>query len=172
MERISKAPNATLFTAVTFTKEQGFPLSLEKILEKLMPGEWNILGPFPFSDITDYYEKEMGANLSKIYAVNLKSVSLENSAGFKLKSNLIEDDYRINGHRAFNIDPGFLTRFNFTLLTTKGYSHRIYLGHGIWSELTLYYQDKHFHPLPWTYPDYKNKTLLSFLEEERNKLVK
>jgi len=171
MERISQAPNASLFTAIMFSKEQKSTVSPEDLLKKLMPGEWNILGPFPFSDITDYYEKEMGPSLSKIYAVNLKPVTLENSAGFKLKSNLIEDDYRINGKRMYNIDPGLLTHFNFTLLTTKGFSHRIYLEHGIWSELTLFYQNKHFHFLPWTYPDYKNPLLLQFLEEERKDLI-
>ncbi len=172
MEKTFHPPKAMLFTAITFHKSPHLSIAIEDLLDKLMPGEWTILGPYPFSDITDYYKKEMGPDLYKIYALNLKNISLENSAGYKLKSNLIEDDYRINGKRTFNIDPGFLTHFNFTLLTTKGYSHRIYLGHGIWSEVTLFYQNKHFHPLPWTYPDYKNPLLLQFLEEERNKFVK
>lgn len=170
MEKKYQTPKAMLFTAIMYSAEKKYTVSMDDLLEKLMPGEWRIMGPVPFSDITDYYEDEMGSNLSKIYAVNLKPLSLENSAGFKLKSNLIEDDYRINGKRIFNIDPGFLTHFNFTLLTTKGYSHRIYLGHGIWSELTLFYQNKHFHSLPWTYPDYKNPLIIDFFEQERDNL--
>jgi hypothetical protein len=172
MVRNIQAPAALLFTAITYPADQTRVNPLSDLLDKLIKSDWHIIGPLPFSTITNYYEEEMGEDLDKIYAVCQKPVSLENAAGFKLKSNLIEDDYRVDGKRIFNIDPGFLTHFNFTLLTTKGYAHRIYLGQGIWSELTLYYQDKHFHPLPWTYPDYKDKMLIYFLEEERKAVIK
>jgi len=167
MEYITKAPPALLFTAITYPPDQKYVQSWDVILHKLIKSDWDIIGPLPFSKITHYYEEEMGEELDKIYAVCLKPVSMENAAGFKLKSNLIEDDYRVEGKRIFNIDPGVLTHFNFSLLTTKGYAHRLYLGQGIWSELTLIYQDKHYHPLPWTYPDYKNPRIIEFLERER-----
>jgi len=169
MKHLSKPPSALLFTAITYPPEQKYIQSWKLILEKLIKSDWNLVGPLPFSNITSYYEEEMGKDLDKIYAVCLKPVSLENAAGFKLKSNLIEDDYRVDGKRTFNIDPGFLTHFNFSLLTTKGYAHRLYLGQGIWSELTLIYQDKHYHPLPWTYPDFKNPRIIEFLEQERKR---
>ncbi len=163
----NQAPSALLFTAITYPAGQTCVKPLSDLLEKIRKSDWDIIGPLPFSDVTSYYEEEMGPELDKIYAACLKPISLENAAGFKLKTNLIEDDYRVDGKRTFNIDPGFLTHFNFTLLTTKGYAHRIYLGQGIWSELTLIFQDKHYHPLPWTYPDYKNPRIIDFLERER-----
>ncbi|MDD5582645.1 MAG: DUF4416 family protein [Candidatus Marinimicrobia bacterium] len=172
MGLIREAPKGLLFTAIMYSKKQTVVNSMSNLLDKLMAGDWEIIGPHPFSDITSYYEEEMGSDLVKIYAVNIKPISLENSAGFKLKSNLIESDYKIQNKRLFNIDPGMLTHFNFTLLTTKGYAHRIYLDNGIWSELTLFYQNNHYHPLPWTYQDYRNPIIISFLEEQRKGIVK
>jgi len=40
------------------------------------------------------------------------------------------------------------------LATTKDNAHRIYLGQGIYAEVTLIYRGRRFCPLPWTYPDY------------------
>ena len=58
--------------------------------------------------------------------------------------------------RPLNIDPGYLTEAKVVLMTTKDRDHRLYVGKGIYAEVTLFFQ------LPgkwmssrWTYPDYK-----------------
>ena len=53
-----------------------------------------------------------------------------------------------------NIDPGYIALEHIILATGKGYSHRPYLGNGVYAELTLVYVRNGFRTLEWTYPDY------------------
>ena len=68
-----------------------------------------------------------------------------------------------------NIDPGYLLFERFVLATGKNYSHRIYIGEGIYADLTLIYQQGAYRPLPWTYPDYSEKAMGQFLMLVRKK---
>ena len=70
-----------------------------------------------------------------------------------------------------NLDPGYLLRERFVLATGKNYSHRIYIGQGIYADLTLIYTKGRFIKLPWTYPDYAQQNMLNYLERVRNKYV-
>ena len=45
------------------------------------------------------------------------------------------------------------------LATTKGFAHRIYLGSGIFADLTLVYENGTYRGLEWTYPDYGNELI-------------
>jgi hypothetical protein len=53
--------------------------------------------------------------------------------------------------------------------TTKGFSHRIYQGQGIFADLTLIYENGTYRSLPWTYPDYGGRELISLLNGWREK---
>jgi hypothetical protein len=66
-----------------------------------------------------------------------------------------------------NLDPGLLTPENFILATGKNFSHRVYLGNGVFADLTLVYRNGGFHPLPWTYPDYASEEVRSLLRDLR-----
>ncbi len=55
------------------------------------------------------------------------------------------------------------------LATGKNYSHRIYIGRGIYADLTLIYQRGAYQALPWTYPDYADQPLRRFLLAVRRK---
>ena len=46
------------------------------------------------------------------------------------------------------------------LATGKNYTHRIYLGQGIYADLTLIYQRGTFQPLEWTYRDYSDPEMI------------
>jgi hypothetical protein len=60
----------------------------------------------------------------------------------------------------------------FILATGKEYSHRIYIGKGIYADLTLMYSKKDgFKTLPWTYPDYASESMISFLSKVRDKYL-
>jgi hypothetical protein len=59
--------------------------------------------------------------------------------------------------RLLNLDPGYISLGKLVLATTKDYSHRLYLGQGIYGEVTLYYRHGAFHPWEWTYPDYASE---------------
>ena len=88
-------------------------------------------------------------------------------ADIKLETNLLEDQYVRGGRRRVNIDPGYLLYERFVLASGKNFSHRIYIGKKIYADLTLIYQRGVFEKLPWTYPDYADQPIISFLERAR-----
>jgi hypothetical protein len=53
------------------------------------------------------------------------------------------------------------------LASTKDYRHRIYLNHGIYAEVTLFYENKGFRSWEWTYPDYKTADYLAIFNQIR-----
>jgi hypothetical protein len=87
----------------------------------------------------------------------------------KHKTNQIEKKFSTHGKRRINIDPGYITHERFVLATGKNYTHRIYVGNGIFADLTLIYQRGGFQTLPWTYPDYAKENIRSFLTRVRKK---
>lgn len=54
--------------------------------------------------------------------------------------------------------------------TSKNFSHRVYLGEGIYGEVTLLYRTTGWELLPWTYPDYKILEVQTFLSRCRESL--
>jgi hypothetical protein len=97
-------------------------------------------------------------------------VSLEGLHALKLEANEIEEETRVDGKRRVNIDPGYLTLFNFCLLTTKGYSHRVYLSEGVYAEVTLRAMEGRLKPMEWTYSDFRTDDVLAFLDRARRRL--
>jgi hypothetical protein len=69
--------------------------------------------------------------------------------------------------RIVNLDPGYISLAKLVLASTKDYSHRIYLGDGIFAEVTLHFADGRFNSWRWTYPDYKNEAYRRFFEAIR-----
>ncbi len=120
---------------------------------------------------SNYYNNELGEGVKRQWLLMEKIVSREQMADIKLKAIEIEDKYRKNGKRIFNIDPGFLTLSSFFLPTTKDYSHRIYLKDGIFAEITLIYKQEKFQILPWTYRDYQWEYTHEIFSNWRKKLL-
>ncbi len=124
--------------------------------------------PFTFSN---YYEEEMGRDLLRLWVSFRNLFPVAEMVKLKIKTIAIEKEYRNEkGGRLFNLDPGILTLSNFCLLTHKNYAHRIYLGEGIFGELTLLYKRGRMEALPWTYPDYQTETALKFFLNARKRL--
>jgi hypothetical protein len=123
-------------------------------------------------DFTDYYEVEMGKNLLRLWLSFAKPVAPDQLREIKFKAIEIEKKFLdANGKRRINLDPGVLTLCNLILATTKNYYHRIYLGKGIYGEVTLVYRHNNFEPLAWTYPDYRSDTALNFFKPVRQALL-
>ena len=55
------------------------------------------------------------------------------------------------------------------LATTKDHAHRIYLGHGIYAEVTLQYAHGGWQTMPWTYPDYARPEYHAFFVQVRER---
>jgi hypothetical protein len=125
---------------------------------------------FPF-DFTAYYEKEMGTPLFRRIFAFQTLIEQSALAEIKLRTNRLESKYSKNGKRAINIDPGYMLRERFVLATGKNFSHRIYIGKHIYADLTLIYTKGRFQPLPWTYPDYREESMLTYLNGVRGKYV-
>jgi hypothetical protein len=54
------------------------------------------------------------------------------------------------------------------LASTKDYKHRVYLNQGIYSEVTLFYEDQSYKPWEWTYPDYKSGEYIAIFNRIRD----
>ena len=124
--------------------------------------------PFNF---TDYYTKEMGANISRQFICFKKLINPEELSAFKIWTNELEDKFKHNNRfnviRPINLDPGYLTHCNLILASTKKYYHRIHLQDGIYAEVTLFYQHEIFKNLPWTYPDFQTEEYKNFFLKVR-----
>lgn len=126
---------------------------------------------FPWS-LTDYYEAEMGRGLVRRFVAFAPPISPERLAAIKHQTRAVEDRYRqASGSRRVNIDPGYLDAGKVVLASTKDAGHRVYLGEGIYGELTLLYYERAFHPLPYTYPDYRWPETLAFLAAARERFL-
>lgn len=134
-------------------------------------GSMDIITSWMRFDYTTYYESEMGSPLFRRLATFQTLVEQGDLAKIKLTTNRFEEKWSRNGRRTVNIDPGYLLHERFVLASAKNFSHRIYIGHGIYADLTLVYQNGDFKKLPWTYPDYADKPIITFLTNVRNKYI-
>ncbi len=125
--------------------------------------------PFGF---TNYYEKEMGPDLTRQWVGFHGLVEPDQLYDFKLTTGLLEKRFRgPTGRRRVNLDPGVLSLHNLVLASTKDFAHRIYLREGIYAELTLLFQAGKFQPLAWSYPDYQTEVCQEFLLRCRRELL-
>lgn len=127
-------------------------------------------------DQTDYYKKEMGSPLEKVFFSFKKLIPPDRISKIKLETNLIEERFTVrkdgSGARQVNIDPGYVSDSKLVLATTKDYFHRLYLKNGIYAEVTLAWKKDGFQPFDWTYPDYKTKQYRDVLNNIRNMYMK
>ena len=103
-------------------------------------------------------------------------VSPEDLAAAKLETNAIEMRLAATAkgndegalRRRVNLDPGYLDRGKLVLASTKAGPHRLYLSQGIYAEITLVYHDGDFHPLQFTFPDYRSDAYRAFFKKVRS----
>jgi len=129
---------------------------------------------FPF-DYTDYYDKQMGSGLKRVF-ISLKDlIRPEELSAIKTKTNRLEEKIKTNAEmksRAVNLDPGYLTASALIMATVKDFSHRIPLRDGIYAHLELLFGKNEIRTLPWTYPDYQKPDYHSFFLEVRKIYLK
>ena len=167
---LPRAPQAAKLLVGLFLSQRKL---IAPVAEKLVQGFGGIDIVSPWFDFnhTDYYEAEMGAPLSRRLLAFTELIQQSDLADIKLKTNAIEDLFAHNGKRTINIDPGYLLRERFVLASGKNFTHRIYIGRGIYADLTLLYKKGDFMTLDWTYPDYAEPRLHEFLQIVRKKYI-
>jgi hypothetical protein len=122
-----------------------------------------------------YYEPVMGAGLKKVFVAFENLIDPALLADIKHQTNAWEALYQRAGdfseQRPLNLDPGYLTEAKLVLATTKDRDHRVYLGRGIYAEVTLYYQrGQGWMSREWTYPDYRSPPYHPFFTRCRDYL--
>jgi len=128
---------------------------------------------FPF-DQTDYYTATMGRDLVKVFWAFERPFDPAELIDVKLTTNRWEGEYAEQGghaeSRPLNLDPGYLTPAKLVLASTKDFAHRIYLGRGIYAEITLFYRHGRWEGHEWTFPDYRREEYHRFFSRCRELL--
>ncbi len=135
------------------SSEQNYKRSKNDLIKKF--GEVDFETPPLVFNFTDYYASEMGQPLFRWFVAFKTLINPSRLAAIKLFSLKIEKKYAPGGKRTVNIDPGYLNAAKLVLATTKDFAHRIYLGKGIYAEVTLFFKQGKFRVLPTTFPDYR-----------------
>lgn len=164
---IQKTPAPALLFFSIFSKQKDLILKTLSDIETNY-GEFCWITPFfPFIS-TNYYEKEFGDNLLRALTALYNFISQDRLLEVKKFSYQLEEKYSVKGKRLVNIDPGIITAERLVLATGKNFTHRIYLGEGIFADLTLLFQKKSFRTLDWTFPDYGSKESILFFNNARD----
>ena len=162
----AKKPKSVKLIVGFIFREEAALTRTAKILEKRFGGI-DFQSPCLNFAHTSFYEREFGNNLKRIFISFKKLIPPQSLARIKIITNKIEQRLSLNTGRTINIDPGYLTQAKLVLATTKDYMHRIYLGKGIYAEITLFFKDKSFRPWEWTYPDYKTEAYIAVFNQIR-----
>lgn len=134
-------------------------------------GPTDFISPWIPFDYTEYYTKETGRPLYRRMLSFEILIEQDDLPGIKMITNGLEEQWARDDLRQVNIDPGFLVASRFVLASGKDFTHRVYIGQGVYADLTLIYTKDWFQPLPWTYPDYQAEPVQQFLIKVRQKYI-
>ncbi len=134
------------------------PERLDEIINTLREGIGEIDYVSPVMDFcyTDYYTREMGEKIRRVFVSFRKLADPSTLADIKILTNSLEEIYMSGENRKVNFDPGMLCSSRLILASTKDNVHRIPLKNGIYGEVTLVFRGGKFEQLPWTYADFKS----------------
>ncbi len=166
MGKIRSSEKAILFISTLLADEELLfeikPILIKEfgeILYETNPLDWNW---------SNYYREEMGEVIKRSFLFFKTTIDSSSISDIKLRTNNIEDAFSIHGRRRINLDPGYITLSKVVLASTKNYCHRIYLGKGIYAEVTLYYKENSFKPHIFTYRDYADPSTIQVFNSVRN----
>lgn len=165
MGRIGQPLPVKLIVPMFSGDETLFQVAESQLRELFGPVDYRS-GPLPFEH-TSYYIPEFGLSLLRNFVAFRELIDPSSLADIKLSTNALERALAEEGNRRINLDPGYISQSKLVLATTKNHIHRIYLGRGIYAEVTLHYRNKAFRPSEWTYPDYRTEEYLAIFEEIR-----
>jgi hypothetical protein len=166
----AKAPEpARLFVAVMYAPGAAVDAVLGALRERF-GATAQTHGPVAFG-FTEYYTPEMGPGLLKTYLVYERPFERAQLADVKNWTNALELQHARDGSRTVNIDPGYLCRDKLVLASTKDFYHRLYLGEGIYAEVTLHFRGGHCRHFSWTYADYKTPQVQAMLIAARAEIA-
>jgi hypothetical protein len=163
-------PKSVKFICALIYQDEGVYSKVKTSLERKF-GTLDFESKAIVFDFTDYYCAEMGSGLTKRLVAFKKLQDAARFSSIKRFCVAIEKRYAPDNRRSINIDPGYLNEAHLVLTSTKDFYHRLYLGKGVFAEVTLYYAHRQFQDLPWTYPDYRTPDHKEMLTQIRNVYV-
>mgnify|MGYP005697226419 CR=1 FL=1 len=170
MSRPSSPKDTILFFGVLFNSDYKIDKFLSISKQKYGNYFYKEINYFPMAQ---YYSSEMGEQdkLSRAFMIFTTPYKREELIETKLWANELELKFSKNNNRLINIDPGYISLENCILSTCKSYSHRVYLGDGVYSELVYQYINSQMEPLDWTYPDYLEDEVKNLFKWSRNLIL-
>lgn len=145
---------------------------------KELVGDFDIVSSeFYFPHLENYYGKEMGTPLKRVYLSGEKLINADpcseglNPLKLKLLSMELEKRLSIDGNRVVNVDPGWVDKHHLFLTTHKERGGRFFLGRGIFAEMEYLYFGGDFQDLFWTYKDYRERGVKDFFLRVRKKYL-
>jgi hypothetical protein len=112
------------------------------------------------------YAEEMGDQLQRRFYSFEKLVERDKLPEIKALCHKVEKQFGDVVHdyafRTVNLDPGVMTPENVVMASHREYNHRIYLGGGVFGELTLVYSRGRYVRLPWTNLDFCQGEAIEF----------
>lgn len=194
MAEAGKAPTVKLLCGMIGARKEWFDPALAALVGAFGPAD--LLGDIMNFDFTHYYDDEMGSPLYRRFVSFDRLVGPEALVEAKLLTNQVEREFAarlarlapgalsdaelaaLSGQepppavpkRPINLDPGYIEPSKFVLASMKNFSHRLYLGRGVYGEVTLQFHKGRWDPLPWTFPDYASGRYHPFLTAVRDRL--
>jgi len=173
--RLQIPPPAKCFMAIMTTAE-AYHTQAEEALEQTLGPIDRHSERYDFSRFSAYYDQEMGGPVWKYFVTFSRLMLMDSLVAVKLAAEELQKRFAVQEQealkRTINLDPGYVTGWNLVLSTVKNHAHRLYLGQGIFGEVTLLYHNHVFAPLPWTYRDYSSRAVIDFFTQVRSDYLK
>ena len=155
------------FVGILFSQEETLDTALRCMAEKLGP-----LGlrsaDFPF-EVTDYYNAEMGSPIQRTFVELTALRDPGELPTLKQLTNEVEAVLAVDGRRKVNLDVGYLDLHKMILASAKYNGQKVYLGEGIYADVTLIYEHKAWHAVENTFPDFKSGDYTAFFDAIRQR---
>lgn len=130
---------------------------------------------WPFTQ-TDYYRGQTGPSIVRNFLAFEDLIEPGRLAEIKHQTNDLEkklaEVLNTPWPRPVNLDPGYLEPAKLVLASTKNFSHRIYIGQGIYAEVTLMFHKGAWRSFDFTFPDFKEGRYHEFLNQVREDLIR
>lgn len=147
------ASSVKLIAGILYRDESFLREALHALEDSFSPSDYRG-GAVPFEG-TSYYEEEMGSGLIRTILSFEKLVDPTVLIEAKINSREVEAALRFEGRRRVNIDMGYLDLHKLVLASFKERGNKVYLGKGVWADMTVFFRKGGVETLPWSFPDFK-----------------
>jgi hypothetical protein len=162
-----------LIVGILACGEQALKAAHTPLIETYGPADL-VSAVWPF-DMTDYYADETGPNMVRQFLAFEHLVDPGHLAAIKHQTNRMEQvlakQLDAPFPRPVNLDPGFVEPSKLVLASTKNFAHRVYIGDGMYAEVTMTYNKGTWETFAFTFPDFKSGRYNEFLSNVRERVV-